>query len=88
MDPFTIAMLALAGIPRLVDAFESLFSTKKKSGKRKKKLLMETTKAGLTLGKVSEEKQVLILNAVDSLTDMVVKELNEAEPKDTEPPKE
>ena len=83
MDPFTIAMLALAGIPKLVEAFESLFSTKKKAGKRKKKLLMETTKAGLTIGKVPEEKQVLILNAVDSLTDMVVRELNESETKET-----
>lgn len=82
MDPFTIAMLALAGIPRLVDAFESLFSKKKKSGPKKKKLLLETTKAGLTIGKVPEEKQVLILNAVDSLTDMIVSELNSSEEKE------
>jgi len=83
MDPFTIAMLALAGIPRLVEAFETLFSTKKKSGPKKKKLLMATTKTGLAIAKVPEAQQALILHAVDSLTDLVVKELNEAEPKDT-----
>ena len=82
MDPFSIAMLALAGIPRLVDAFETLFSTKKKSGPKKKKLLMSTTKAGLTIAKVSEDKQALILSAADALTDLIVKELNESEPKD------
>lgn len=83
MDPFTIAMLALSGIPRLVDAFETLFSTKKKSGPTKKKLLMATTQTGLTLANVPEDKQALILNAADSLTDLIVKGLNDAEPKTT-----
>lgn len=82
MDPFSIAMLALAGIPRLVDAFETLFSTKKKSGPKKKKLLMSTTKAGLTIAKMPEDKQALILNAADALTDLIVKELNESESKE------
>lgn len=82
MDPFSIAMLALAGIPRLVDAFETLFSTKKKAGAKKKKLLLNTTKAGLTIAKVPEDKQGLILNAVDSITDMIVKELNDSEAKE------
>jgi len=83
MDPFTIAMLALTGLPKLIDAFETLFSSKKKSGPKKKKLVMAATQTGLTLAKVPEEKQALILGAADSLTDLIVKELNDAETKDT-----
>lgn len=86
MDPFSIAMLALAAIPRLVQGYEILFSSKKKSGRRKKKLLMDTTKAGLTIAKVPEDQQALILEAVSSITDIAVAELNSAEEK--EPVKE
>lgn len=82
MDPFSIAMLALTALPKLVDAFESLFSTKKKAGPKKKKLLLETTKTGLQLAGVPEHRQIEILAATSALTDMVVSELNSAEHKD------
>jgi hypothetical protein len=86
MGAFQIAMLVLTGVPKLVEAFETLFSTKKKSGPKKKKLLLSTTKAGLTIAKVNEADQTLILDAVSALTDLTVKELNEAEPKDEAKP--
>lgn len=79
MGIFLIVMQALALVPSLIEGYESAFRGKKKSGKAKKKLLIQTTKAGLDIAKVPPAEQTAILDSVSIITDATVAALNAVE---------
>lgn len=76
MGILLMALQALSLVPGLILGAEQAFSGKKGSGKAKKKLVMDSTKAAVAAAKLKKKDADVVLQTVSQFTDATVKTLN------------